>query len=75
MDGRFPVVSSPVQQNPISFEDELESLFDFKACAEMFHGMNKTVVAHRVDHDGVDLQMQCNVDMDVEASSNKTSYR
>ena len=64
-------LSSPVQQNPISFEDELESLFDFKACAEMFHGMNKTVV----DHDGVDLQMQCNVDMDVEASSNKTSYR
>ena len=34
-------LSSPVQQYPISFEDELESLFDFKACAEMLHEKNK----------------------------------
>ena len=38
----------------------------------------KTVVDHRVDQDGVDLQIQCDVDMDVdyvEVSSNKTSCR
>ena len=62
-------IPCPVQSNKIQLvlKMNLKVCLILKLVQKCCMKRTKTVVDHRVDQDGVDPQIQCNVDMDVEA--------